>query len=130
MINIRFRNTELKDIVLPGALVMVSELVRPLRPAYTDRRLVIPGRPGSWDFGPGTAMDYEITVVLEITAKETELATEMTQHISDWLAGKGALVFSDHPETVHTGQVIEQIECQRMSRGNVFRITIVFACDA
>lgn len=121
-----------KDVPVINAVpnILISDIRRPLRPAVVRRKVVIPGRDGAWDFGPGAKRDFEIEVDFTIKAVEAGALLAKMRSLADFLDGKGPLVFSDDPTKVYQAQVLQIIVPERGVFSVIRSGTIVFECDA
>lgn len=121
-----------KDVPVINAVpnILISDIRRPLRPAVVRRKVVIPGRDGSWDFGPGAMQDFVIEVDFIIRATDTGALMEKMRSLADYLDGKGALIFSDDPAKVYQAQVLQLIVPERGVFSTIRSGTIMFECDA
>ena len=130
MTTFTFGGVGITSVAPAGSVIAVSRIQRPIRPVYTKRKLRIPGRDGSWDFGTGDKLDYTITVEIGIAATSSALAAQAETAVATFLDGKEALVFSDAPSTTHTAQAYEMVSAERIGAAYGRLITITFECDA
>ena len=121
-----------KDVPVINAVpnILISDIRRPLRPAVVGRKVVIPGRDGAWDFGPGAKQDFVIEVDFIIRAADTGALMEKMRSLADYLDGKGSLIFSDDPVKVYQAQVLQLIVPERGVISTIRSGTIMFECDA
>jgi len=110
--------------------LLIRRVVRPLRQARRRHKVVIPGRAGTWDFGVGPPEDYTITVEITISGEEYGDAMNTVEALKGFLDGKGALIFGDQPDEVHTAEVYDQIDLDPQSIGATVYASIEFECDA
>ena len=131
MVTVKFKNVDLTTAATGTTRMVISAVSRPIRKPMTRRKLAIPGRAGSYDFGVGVAQDYTITVSGHITGTTSANVQTALASLSALLAGKEDLVISDQPAVTHTAQVYDEIRISPrpgMSRAVDFAIT--FECDA
>ena len=110
--------------------ILVTSIRRPLRQGVKRRKLAIPGRAGSWDFGPGPPEDFIIEVDVTLRGINHTDLRGLFRSLENWLAGKGPLVFSDEPEKVYQAQVAETVMMTASTLSLVQSGTIRFECDA
>ena len=121
---------DITSVATTGANIIISNIMRPLRKAYTRHKVEIPGRTGRWDFGGGVARDYIVSVDMIITASRSSDVQATAAAISTALNAKQAIIFSDSTSVTHTAQVFSEIRLKPQPPGNVARTTIDFECDA
>ncbi len=119
---------DIKDQAVVGSEVKVNNIYRPLIYPVKRRKVQVPGRDGSYDFGTGAAEDYTITVDITIIGDTAALAQETAEAIAAFLVDKETLIFSD-TATTHTAEVYDMVTMGPEGKGNVIRATIVFECD-
>ena len=122
--------TDITDRATTGATIVISNVYRPLRKAYTRHKVEIPGRAGAWDFGGGVARDYTISVDMIITASRSSDVMATAAAIQTKLDTKQSIWFSDSTGTRHIAQVFSEIMLTPEPPGNVARLTVDFECDA
>ena len=122
--------TDITDRATTGATVVISNVYRPLRKAYTRHKVEIPGRAGAWDFGGGVARDYTISVDMIITASRSSDVMATAAAIQSTLDTKQSIWFSDSTGTRHIAQVFSELRLRPQPSGNVARVRINFECDA
>lgn len=125
-----FQGESFLDQATDNVELLIRRVVRPLRQARTRRKVKIPGRAGTWDFGAGPPEDYTITVEITISGKEYGDAMDTVEKLKDFLRGKGALVFGDQLDEVHAAEVYDQIDLDPQNIGATVFATIEFECDA
>lgn len=126
-ITFSFKGTEVTTII---SNIIIPDVRRPLRPSYTRRKIEIPGRDGSWDFGPGNTRDFNIEVDVTIVGEDSSDLMSKMRSLSNFLSGKGALVFSDDLDITYQAQVFTQVMPQRRVFSYAQSGTIIFECDA
>ena len=109
--------------------IMISEIRRPVRPEVTRRKIQIPGRAGSWDFGLGDKQDFNIEVDFNIVAASSGQLMTLMRSLSTFLDGKGSLVFSDDQSKTYTAQVYKIITPRKRVFSYACSGTIIFECD-
>lgn len=110
--------------------ILIPDVRRPLRPEVQRRKVVIPGRDGSWDFGPGAKRDFEIEVDFILRGTDTSDLMSKFRLLSAYLDGKGELFFSDDEDEKYQAQVLSLIVPERRVFSYVRSGMIVFECDA
>jgi hypothetical protein len=122
--------TNITSVATTGVTIRVTNVYRPLIKSYTQHRVEIPGRTGSWDFGGGVQRDYTISVDLALTASKSSNIMATAAAIATLLQGKkGSLIFSDTTSVTHTAQIYDEIRLVPEGPG-VARATLNFECDA
>ncbi len=109
--------------------IMIPNIRMPLRASRRRRKVVIPGRDGSWDFGPGAKDDFEIEVDFTIKAVNSTDLKEKLRSMDSFLEGKGALIFSDDPTVPYQAQVLKEITLRKRVFSYIQSGTITFECD-
>lgn len=125
-----FGGSEINTVLPAGASVGVTSVVRPVRPSQTRRKLQLPGRDGSWDFGEGKKEDFNVEVELVLSATTKEIAFTALDAIADYFDGKEDLVFGDNPGKTYHARVYQMVTAERHGRGKIYQISITFECDA
>lgn len=96
-----------------------------LLPRLRERRLVVPGRDGSWDFG---ARRYEDRVIRVECDTRRGLGRGEIRELAHLLSRKGRLVLWDEPEKEYVARVYEDVALEYLGRvGHAF--TLVFLCE-
>ncbi len=122
-----FQGTNVTDIISD---IMLPDIRRPGRTPRIRRKVAIPGRDGTWDFGSDDKEDFEIEVDFTINADDsTDLMTKI-RLLDSFLEGKGSLVFSDDVTTTYQAQVIKEIRLAKRVFSYIKSGTIIFECDA
>lgn len=128
---VKFKEVDLSSIEVSGAKLFITTVTRPIRKARTSHRLQIPGRPGTWDFGPGVEQDYTITVEAYMMAPTPEARMALANVLDTVLTGKGDLWIYDEPGKTHTATVEEEIVISPdPRRPGAVQVSIPFYCEA
>lgn len=110
--------------------ILIPDIRRPLRPEVQSRKIEIPGRDGSWDFGPGAMRDFEIEVDFILKGTDSASVMSKARSLANMLSGKGTLYFSDEPSIKYQAQVVKQVSMNKRVFSYVQSGTIIFECDA
>lgn len=121
-----FKGVFITDII-PN--IMIPDIRRPLRPQVTRRKVEIPGRDGAWSFGPGDKRDFNIEVDFTINATSTADLMAKKRALSNFLDGRGELIFTDDLTESYMAEVFAQISTVRRVFSYVQSGTIVFECS-
>ena len=134
MFSFKFNNVDIQTLATTGIIkIGIIDISRPARPEYVTRKLEIPGRNGSWDFGQGAKKDFEISVTIRVIADNMTNATAAVKALDTFFTGgKKALVFSDDTTKTYQAQVntIVPVTRSRELGGNIADAQITFNCDA
>lgn len=102
-----------------------------LHPPVRERRVLIPGRDGSYDYGAEWYADR--TVELECFSV-LELSRERIRKLAYDLSGKKRLILSDEPEKYYTAQLYDPSVITYIGKsGSRYKLTFCcepFACGA
>lgn len=85
--------------------IIVNQVSRPLLPALRERKLIIPGKDGAWDFGNNTY--DESSVVLSCSLLKPLSQRELTRQIAQWLSTKSNLYISDELDKYYFGRIYD-----------------------
>ncbi len=110
--------------------ILIPDIRRPARTAVQKRKLTIPGRDGSWDFGPGEKRDFNIEVDFTITSPSSTQTRQKLRDLDAFLDGKKELFFTDDEEQGYQAAVYAQILLNKRVFSHTQSGTIVFECDA
>lgn len=124
-----FGGITLESVMPPSVSVGVTRTRHPVRPPRQRRKLTVPGRDGSWDFGPGRREDFTVEVDILLLTPSQEMADTCLSILADYVEGQKELTFSDRPGEVYWAQVTEEITAERFGRGQTYRVSITFECD-
>ena len=131
MVTVTFNGTNITTAASGTVVMVVSSVSRPARKPMRRRRLTIPGRAGSWDFGNPVGEDYQVSVSGHIVAETSADVQATGLALAALLDGKHDLVVSDQPSVTHTAQVFSEIKLSpRPGRSRMVDIEITFDCDA
>lgn len=83
--------------------IIVTRIQRPILPTLRDRKLVIAGKDGAWDFGNNTYEESEITIECILIQPLDKRA--LMRSIAQWLSAKGNLIFSDEADKYYYGRL-------------------------
>ncbi len=123
-----WNSADIKDQAPTGAEIRITNIQRPIIYPVTRRKVDIPGRDYSWDFGDGDLEDYNIQVDIVITATTAEVAQECVEDVASFLTGKENLKFSDS-DIIHHARIYSASMASPEGRGNVIRASFNFECD-
>jgi len=112
-----------------GLEIIVRGVHRPFKQAVTQRRVRIPGRRGSLDFGAGEKQDYTIGIRLSVTGDSSEDVLQCVRQIDTLLTGKGNLVFDDESAVTHRAEIYDEIDTDFIITGKSATIDFEFVCD-
>lgn len=130
-VSVIFGGTDLTSAATSPTKMVVSSVARPSRKPMTKRRLKVPGRAGSWDFGPGVPEDYQVTVLLHVIGETPADSMATAAALSVILDGKKPLVISDQPLITHQAQVYDEVRIEpEPGKARAFTLTVIFECDA
>lgn len=121
-----FKGSHVTDVISD---IMIPDIRRPLRQAVQRRKVQIPGRDGSIDFGPGRKLDFNIEVDFTIKATTSAALMSKMRLLSAFLDGKGDLYFSDDEAEVYQAQVLEIVNVSKRVFSYIQSGTIIFECD-
>jgi len=121
-----FKGVNVTDIISD---IMIPDIRRPLRPEVTRRKVQIPGRDGSIDFGPGRKLDFNIEVDFTIKANNSSSLMLKMRNLAIFLDGKGELYFTDDTNMKYQAQVSDLITVRKRVFSYVQSGVIVFECD-
>ncbi len=119
---------DVKTVGPVGTEIKINNIFRPFTIPLRRRKLQVPGRDGSWDFGPDGRSDYVVGVEMTIIGDTAALAQECAEEVGTFLEGKHELIFSDS-SVVHEAQIYEAAALTPEGRKNVIRLTVNFECD-
>jgi predicted phage tail component-like protein len=105
--------------------IIVNSIIRPILPTLRPRKMTIPGKDGTWDFGNNTYDEQIVRVVC--TMLRPFKIQDQIRDIARWLSQKGNVVFSDEPDKYYTGRIYSEITQNIM--GSQGQFVIPFICD-
>lgn len=108
----------------------ITNISRPVRPAYERNKVVIPGRDGSYDFGNNRKEDFLIIVELVVIGISAENLQNKLESLSGYLEGKGELYFTDAPTKKYNAQVYDEVSAAGDATARWARVLVAFECDA
>ncbi len=120
--------SDIIDAAPTDTKIIVSKVQRPVIYPTTRRKLSIPGRDYSWDFGDGDLEDYNIIVDLILTGKTVALTQSCADAVAALLTGREDLKFSDSA-TIHSARIYDAVMASGEAGGTVIKISITFECD-
>ena len=131
MLVVTFNGADLASAATGTARIAISAASRPLKKGLRRRKLVIPGRPGAWDFGSAVAEDYQIRISGHIVAGSSSDVMATAVALEALLDGKHDLVLSDQAGVIHTAQVFDEIRLSPSAgRARMVDFDITFECNA
>lgn len=96
-----------------------------LAPRLRPRRLVVPGRDGSYDFG---ARRYEDRLVRIECDSRAALSRQALRELAHLLSKKGQLILWDEPDKHYAGRLYDEAALRYIGRiGHEF--TLTFVCE-
>ena len=126
---------EFKDIHSSFFGVSVRTKSRPIRPSAKTFLADVPCRDGSYDFSASNPYGREFyndrifTVSMSVYADNMVLMQKKLTQLSNWLCGKGELIFDDMPLVKWTGRVSDEIIYMPEHEGRKAVIEVTFSTE-
>jgi len=134
MDSFKINNTDIKEYVVNGVEVLIREIDRPLIIPKKRRKVEIPGRDYSWDFGGGSGEgedlgDFPISIDLYILGKNSySEALSSARNIGAALVNQAALIFDEEPSLEYIVKIFDGVVLEREGSMGI-RLLLEFECS-
>lgn len=105
--------------------ILVERVEDDLLPALRERKVVVPGRSGAYDFG---AQYYDERLLTLPSGSTRQLTRGEVREVSYALSKKGRIVLWDEPDKYYLGRIYDATDLERVLR-TMRKYTLHFLCE-
>lgn len=105
--------------------ILVERVEDDLLPALRERKVVVPGRSGAYDFG---AKFYDERLLTLPSGSTRQLTRGEVREVSYALSKKGRIVLWDEPDKYYIGRIYDATDLERILR-TLRKYTLQFLCE-
>jgi len=105
----------------------INNIKRPILPTLRKRKMIVPGRHGSWDFENNTYDERIIIIECSINGKSLADVRNKARELASWFRVKGKLIFDDEPDKYYIGRTYSSIDPEQIMKYGKF--TLTFECE-
>lgn len=105
--------------------ILVERVEDDLLPALRERKVVVPGRSGAYDFG---AQYYDERLLTLPSGSTRQLTRGEVREVSYALSKKGRIVLWDEPDKYYLGRIYDATDLERVLR-TMRKYVLNFVCE-
>ena len=134
MESFKINDLDIKEYVVNGVEVLIREIDRPLIIPKKRRKVEIPGRDYSWDFGGVSGAgedlgDFPISIDLYILGKNSySEALSSARNIGAVLVNQATLIFDEEPSLAYIVKIFDGVVLEREGSMGI-RLLLEFECS-